>query len=111
MSANPVVGQKLFMVYSQNRTPKMADVIVKSVGRKYFSVWMDGVAWSETKFHLGSWTQKTQYSPDHALYLSRQEYEESKERVELIRQISEYFRYGSGAKISLDDLRMIASKI
>ena len=62
----------------------------------------------ETKYHLDSWVQATEYSPDSCLYKNPQEWEDEKRESELCRAIYKCFEYGrNNGKVPLEALESI----
>ena len=76
----PKIGETLFLVDVGNRARhgrgKQRDCTVTKVGRKYFYVVYDG-RWSEVQFSLETRIEHSDYSADHAIYESRQEWEDT----------------------------------
>lgn len=115
MKRKPVVGEKLFSLNignaTRNREQTLTPVLVSKVGRKYFSVKKEGYNW-ETEYHLDTWQQKTDYSPDSQLYESEQEYLDMKQKSEILKQLRSIFDYsGSAHLLSLETLRKIKMSI
>lgn len=107
----PEVGQTVYSLnvgsaarYSQQ---KLAEYTVTKVGRKYFTIKRED-SWVDHQFHLDTWKQKTEYSPDMQLYTSIQEYEDEKERNDLLDKMFALF-YARHLRInlSLEQLREI----
>lgn len=86
---------------------------ITSVGRKYIKAAKKGYdrLFREDTFeyreNYGRFVQKTNYSPDYIIYLTRQEIKEKHEKNRLFREIEQRFRYGSQRDISLEQLRAI----
>ena len=88
MKPTPVVGQKLYRcprppLYSLNIGNRARDVqevltpvIVRKVGRKYFSCSPEGRVgkWEETEYFLDTWARHTGYSAGSKLYSNEQEW-------------------------------------
>jgi hypothetical protein len=107
----PEVGQILYRLNVGNAArhveQKLTPVRVTKVGRKYFTCASEGSRFG-TEYHLEDWTEKTEYSPDSALYSSQQAWEEEKESRELIKKIRDEFNYGNNKNFNLNKLRGIA---
>lgn len=112
MKPIPKVGQRLFSLNVGNaarRVPQvLTPVIVTKVGRKYFTVKRDEQYAFGTEFWIEDWRQKTEYSNDHALYETEQEWLDEKETFSLLDDIRKAFDYGMGRTIPLENLRKIA---
>lgn len=86
---------------------------IASVGRKYIKAAKkyNSSSIHETTFEFDEcrerFSQKTRFSADYILYMTRQEIEEKREKNRLFREIEERFRYGSRKDISLEQLREI----
>lgn len=115
MKATPEIGQRLYLLNINNAarySPKsLTPVKVVSVGRKYFKVATDDQWKIESEFHLDSWRQKTECSPDAALYESEQALADERECDDLRKQIREAFQYGRSPLLTLSALREIAKLI
>ena len=109
----PEVGQ---IVYSLNIGDEARDgkqeltpYEVTKVGRKYFTIKLD---WREIQFHLKDWREKSNYSPNHKLYTTEQEYYDYKESVDICSEINKAFEYGRNTKnLSLEALQEIKKYI
>jgi hypothetical protein len=110
----PVVGQTLYSLNVGNAArhgeQKLTPLVVKSVGRKYFTCGRDGgTKWSDVEFHLDDWSQKTEFCRDYQLYASAQEWADEKESHGLCYQLWRAFEYGHNRhNVSLPTLRKIA---
>jgi hypothetical protein len=105
--ARPVVGQILYDLNVGNRhrrgvEQKLTPVRVTSVGRKYFTCCAEG-SQLETKYHLDSWREATDYCVDHELYTSPQEWEDETRRL----AIAFRFNHTNWKAFSLETLRKI----
>lgn len=107
-----VVGQKLWSLnvgnaarrgYPQVLTPFQ----VISVGRKYFTVEGIGDYKPQITFHLDSWRQKTNFSPDHVLYVTEQEWLDEKEASKLVQEIRDAFSRWNSQDFTTEQLRQI----
>lgn len=115
MKSKPIVGQRLFSLNIGNSTryckQVLTPVVVTKVGRKYFTCSPpESVSYFETKYHLDSWSEVTDYTPDSCLYETEQEWDDHKEKLALSEQISRYFRNGRN-DLSLSTLRQVAALI
>lgn len=109
----PEVGQRLYSLNvgsaARGREQVLTPVTVTKVGRKYFSCLEDVYAKSphmSVEYHLDNWRQRTEYTPSSILYISKDEWENEKRRIELNFKISEAFRYGS-RNFTLEQLEKI----
>lgn len=114
----PVLGETLFSLNVGNAArhakPVLTPMKVVSVGHKYFTLSpvQDDRRFLKVMFHKESWRQKTEYSCDHELYETEQEWKDVAEHAALSKQIGEAFRYGHSSKsLSLETLRAIANLI
>lgn len=112
------VGQTVYVELTGNASRgKTAEQCIEeweivSVGRKYVKANEIGKTWKDATFEQresdGRFVQKTNYSPDYILYLTRQEIEDKHEKTRLYQEISEVFRgYGESKKLTLEQLRKI----
>jgi hypothetical protein len=115
MKTKPVVGQLVFSLNvgnaARNREKKLTRKIVVSVGRKYFTARCedDTSGWTDCRFEIETWSEKTNYSADEILYASEQEWNDEKESESILRIVCESFKHGMNTKkVSLDNLRKIA---
>lgn len=109
----PVVGETLYSLNVGNasrRTPQvLTPVEVVSVGRRYFSCSEPRYLDSEhmwTVFRLDTWQQKTDYTPDEALYESEQEYLDEKEGAEISKVVNDRFKMWN-PNLPIEALRQI----
>ncbi|MFF2531280.1 hypothetical protein ACFVS2_20470 [Brevibacillus sp. NPDC058079] len=87
---------------------EIQEYVIKKVGRKYFEVWKDGMEYTTIKFHIDSFEQVTDYTPDWRLYCSMQEIIDEKETQAILDELRDVFKgYGRIQKISLVQLRKI----
>lgn len=99
MKPIPLVGQ---IVYSanvgnsaRNREQKLTPMKVISVGRKYFKCLKDGMPeHCAVECHLNNWRQHSEYSADHELYISEQEWLDQQESKRISTFIGETFPNG-----------------
>ncbi len=112
----PVVGETLVMVtcgnLARSRGPVCKPGKVISVGRKYFKVLKDeSVQYpkSAEEFHLGSWRQRTDYTPCYELFETEEQWRGIVESQEIRSYLRADFLRGDGQsmKLSLEDLRKI----
>lgn len=109
----PKVGQTLYQLNignaARNCKQELNPVVVKKVGRKYFTC---GVAGKEDfwdiKFHKENWREVTNYSPDYCLYESCQEWEQEKEAGDIYDHVMKFFYHKRGSySMAIEDLRAI----
>ena len=95
--SKPVVGETLYDLNIGNaarNTPQvLTPVIVRSVGRKYFTCSPEGYEDKryETKFRLEDWREESDYSTTHCLYTTEQEWSDEKEKNRIIEDIRRVF--------------------
>jgi len=65
------------------------------------------MGWREIQFHLDSWRQVTEYSPDYLLYESEQEYYDLREKERLAALLRQEFNYYGQSPFSLETLRQV----
>lgn len=58
------------------RSEKFTDVVVQKVGREFFSVGPESGKYTEGRFHLKTWTEKSDYSTDRIIGKDREELQE-----------------------------------
>lgn len=76
------VGQKLYLTVSQcglrrGVSAKPGVVIVRSVGRKYFTLVEDG----DTQYYIDTWKEKSIYSSYVTIYFNMLEWKNEKESI------------------------------
>jgi hypothetical protein len=106
----PKVGDILYRVESKIRGPGIpAEVTVKSVGHKYFTVTYGPHQYTESTHHIKSWLQVTDYTPSYYLYTNKEEYDNEIIKNRIINEIKNAVRdYGNPLnKLSLEDLNKI----
>jgi hypothetical protein len=86
-------------------------VIVTKVGRKYFTVRLDGPYAMESEHTIDYWVQKSEFTPNFALYESEQQWADVKERTALCKTIVQAFEWGRCPPVTLETLRMIAKAV
>lgn len=110
------VGQTVYVELTGNasrgKTPEQCieEWEITYVGRKYIEALKKGSLFKtvfEWREEYKSFVQKTAYSINYVLYLTKQEIEEKQEKSRLFREIEQRFRYGSQRDISLEQLRAI----
>ena len=107
----PVVGQKLYSLNvgnaSRRTVQKLTPVIVKKVGRKYFTCSPEGFDY-RTQYHLDDWSEKSDYSAVSRLYESKQAWEDEKEAAMICKRLHCYFDYGRNRKnLSLETVKKV----
>lgn len=113
MKTTPVVGQTLYDLNVGNaarRSPQvLTPVVVASVGRKYFKAGPVGCSeYQLIQFNLEDWSEVSNYSANHNLYQSEQEYADEKEASEICDQLRTLFMRGHNHKnIPMESLRKI----
>jgi len=113
----PEIGQTLYSLNignaARNKDKKLTPVVVKKVGRKYFTCGQDG--WPkhcDTQYYISDWREKTNYSTRSKLYENEQNYRDEKEITEICWRLYRAFDYGRNLlNIELADLRKIANLI
>lgn len=97
---------------ARNCEQKLTKCQVVKVGNKYFSVSPIEEGWKwETKFYINGWSEVTNYSSNHALYESEQEFLDEKESLEILKKIRNHFGNHGKCETQLDDLRKICALI
>lgn len=112
MKPKPTIGQVLWQTNSRHRSKRdeaPSQVQVKTVGRKYFTVVTVGEYNFETEYHLDTW--QTNYSENHKLYTSMQEWEDERESIKLWDFLREQFSGWQPIQIPIDKLRQIKAII
>ena len=111
----PTVGMKLFVkrIGRWNRDDGLEPAQVVKVGRKYFSVRIDGSSpHFDTSHHIESWSEVTEYQANTRLYLTEQEEQDEREMATLQDVIWSAFQYRSNTcNFGLEGLRQIAAII
>ena len=80
---------------------------VSKVGRKYFSVRLDGPYPAEREYHIEDWRERTEYSAGTKLYASEQEYADEKEMAVIWGQLRHVFSTYNATGFDLPRLRKI----
>lgn len=113
MKRKPIVGETLFELNvgkaARHRTQTLTPVVVKKVGRKYFTC---GPPDSDSRFlesthYVRSWRQRTAYSETRCLYESEQEWADEKEGLKLTEELRKVFSGFGHCGLKLEALRAI----
>ncbi len=113
MKRKPVVGETLHSLNIGNAynrhygTQKLTPVVVKKVGREYFTVETLPPYAREDVFRLRNWIQKADVCANAQLYESPQEWEDEKEGDEAADFIWRFFQYGKPKTLTRAQLRAI----
>ncbi len=111
MRKKVVIGQKLYSLNINNAArgveQKLTEVTVVKVGRKYFTVQVSNQSFARAQYHIDTWREVTDYTPDHQLFETVQEYEDSIERTRLRNTIRKIFGGFGANSLPLDSLRKI----
>lgn len=106
---NVKVGDKVCLISYGRRIsdePKKRIVTVSKVGRKYFSVTVDGFSYfNNVQFYLRNGEEKTEYSSSHKVYETEKEYDEYVEKCDLDYFFKGVFSSYGRSKLSLECLR------
>jgi len=88
----PIVGETLYLVHGVDpRYPRGENVVVKSVGRKYFVVRSEN--WRrDWEFHLDTWKHHSDYSHHFDLYESKESYDAIMEKAFRNYTMRKFFR-------------------
>jgi len=109
----PKVGQLLYSLNTgnaaRNNEKKLTQVVVKKVGRKYFTCGQEGLPeHCDTQYYIDDWRERTIYSAKSTLYENAQDYRDEKEITEICWRLYRAFEYGRNLLgIELADLRKI----
>ena len=101
------VGQKVYLKSHRLRNIIVKEYFIKTIGRKYITVWDGKADWTEEQFHKDTLRQKTHYAPDLYLYFSMQDINDEEETNDLNRKIGDKFNSINRSGLSLDQLRRI----
>lgn len=105
----PVVGQTVWSLNvgnaARNRKQELTPLIVRGVGRKYFTCSHEQSPNHLITFHLDTWREKTNYSADHSLYTNPQDWEDEREYSEISNLIRKAFDMWGGKRFTLTQLR------
>lgn len=97
-----------------DNSPELEEYQIKTVGRKYLSVWKDAREYSIQKFDMthNFKHENGGYSPSWRLYFTELEYELEKEKDILVEKVRRAFNSWSDVgRYSLDKLRRISAII
>jgi hypothetical protein len=104
MKQKPKVGQTVCALHISERTGQgdraPINMRVVRVGRRYFECETLSRAF-RIEFHLDTWRQKSDYSPDYRLYASREEWEAEKRQSELVEWFKRIFNTYASPKYTL----------
>jgi hypothetical protein len=104
------VGQQIYILnignMARSRKQELKPAEITKTGRKYFSARIDG-GYQDTEFHIDGLLQKTHYSANYKAYLKASDWEEEKERNEIVTSLRKLFQYGQAESVSIEDLRAI----
>jgi len=113
----PKAGDKLFSLNTnnsaRNRKQVLTPVIVSKVGRKYFTTQVIGKEnydYLNVTYNLSDWREKTEYSTNHILYETEQEWldvDEIKGIAKYVSSLVSYHRWH--IRISIEDAKEIKS--
>jgi hypothetical protein len=111
MRPKPKVGQTLYSLNvgnaARNTEQILTPVVVKKVGRKYFTVGKDEFEWSNREYFITDWEENSKYAPTSRLYETEQEWLNEKETKDILRLIKDTFNWGTTKPVSLEKLRAI----
>jgi len=111
MKPKPTLGQQVFSLNIGNNARRVPQVLspatVSKVGRKYFSVKLQGPYPREREYHIENWRERTEYSPVTSLYASEQEYADEKETAMIWGQLRHVFSMYNATGFDLPRLRKI----
>lgn len=98
--------------YASRQTEQiLTPVVVRTVGRKYFTCSPESNVWKCTRYHLDGWTEKSVYGPISVLFSTPQEWEDEKEKNKISSYINKAFEYSRNPGLSLSQLREIKKMI
>ena len=107
--STPVVGQKVFVrvLDRVNRVSEgFADeVVVESVGRKYFT--LEGDRFANLRFFIDGKKEQTKYLSLIKIYPNKKEYEDEKTRKIALYDIENALRYGALNNVSIENVKLI----
>lgn len=111
MKRKPIVGETLYDLNTGNAArnceQKLTPVVVSMVGRKFFQCHPPGKEWDKTSYHIETWREKTNYSSRHALYESKQEWDDRKEAAEIYARLRIVFSCLGAPNIPLAKLKAV----
>lgn len=108
------VGQRLYSLNvgndARNGEQKLTPVVVKKLGRKYFTVGIEGKSYLDEQCYLDTWDEKSIYSSTFILYETEQEWRDEEEAEEILADIRSKFGHRVGWRnFPLSALREIAA--
>ncbi len=111
MKPKPTLGQQAFSLnigINARHVPQvLRPATVSKVGRKYFSVRLDGPSPMEREYHIENWRERTEYSAGTKLYASEQEYADEKEMTVIWGELRHVFSAYTTSGFDLPRLRKI----
>jgi hypothetical protein len=111
MKPKPTLGQRVFSLNINNNARHVPQVLrpatVSKVGRKYFSVTLDGRYSMEREYQIENWRERTFYSACTKLYASEQEYADETETAVIWGQLKNVFSTYTPSGFDLPRLRKI----
>jgi hypothetical protein len=111
MKPKPTLGQKVFSLNIGNNARHVPQVLspatVSKVGRKYFSVKLQGPYPMEREYHIENWRERTFYSAVTKLYESEEAYMAEKETAMIWGQLRHVFSMYNATGFDLPRLRKI----
>ena len=107
----PVVGERLYSLNIGNSArhaeQKLTPVIVSKVGRKYFYAEKEGYR-LETKYHIDSWVEATDFCANSKLYESAEDWNNEKLKSELLQALSDAFGvYYKKEEFTIEQLKSV----
>jgi len=113
MKPKPVLGQTIYSLnvgnVARNMEQKLTPVVVKKVGRKYFTAGEPNGSWSDHEYHIDTWMERCCGSPTSWLYETEQEWLDKKEKQEAIDFVKDRCNHWVIRDIPLEKLRAIQS--
>ena len=109
------IGQTIYSLnignLERNVEQKLTPMIVNKIGRKYFHA--SPIGWNNmsTTFHIEDLKEKSDYMPEHKIYLNELEWEEDKLKQKLNTELKEYFNIYSTSSLSIDAMQKILTII
>ena len=107
----PVVGERLYSLNVGNSArhveQKLTPVIVSKVGRKYFYAGKEGYR-LETKYHIDSWVESTNFCANSKLYESADDWNNEKLKSDLLQALfDEFGGYSKKKEFTIDQLKSV----
>lgn len=107
----PVVGETLYSLNVNNeaiRKPQaLSPVVVTKVGRKYFTCQRPDFKILQREYHLDTWGERIDGSPNSHLYETEQEWFDVRDAAQLTKDIKQVFSHYGQCTVPLDILRKI----